>query len=72
MATAKTRGVTVAHAAGILGVSVGTLRKWDKEGIFCARRAKNGYRMYAISALEAFAKKRGLMRQSSQKIKLIL
>jgi excisionase family DNA binding protein len=71
MRGAAIKGVTIKNAAEILGVAVGTLRKWDKDGFLRAHRAKNGYRLYKISDLEDFAKKQGLTRHSSRHIKLI-
>lgn len=63
--------IAIKAAAEILGVSVETLRNWDKSKKLKAERNQNGYRMYKISALEAFAKKNNL-RRSGQKLKLIL
>jgi len=51
----KKKGVTIKIAAEILGVSVNTLRTWDKEGVFRAKRKENGYRYYSIRELEKFA-----------------
>jgi excisionase family DNA binding protein len=49
--------LTVKQAAAILGVSVGTLRRWDDTGKFPAKRHPiNGYRLYRkndVSALRA-------------------
>lgn len=39
--------VTIAEAASELGVSVSTLRNWDRQGKLTPRRHPiNGYRMY--------------------------
>jgi len=39
--------ITIAQAAGLLGVSLPTLRRWDESGKFPARRHPiNSYRMY--------------------------
>ena len=62
--------VTIQSAAEILGVSVETLRNWDKKGKLKATRDENGYRLYRISELEKFAKDAGLKRPS-RKIKLV-
>ena len=67
----KKANVTIKAAAEILGVSVETLRNWDKEGKLRAKRGKNGYRLYNISELEKFAQKTGLKRPS-KKFRLIL
>ena len=34
------------EAAGILGVTIDTLRKWELNGLFSVRRMANGYRVY--------------------------
>ncbi|MAZ40776.1 hypothetical protein CL654_01500 [bacterium] len=57
------KGVTVKIAAEVLGVSVNTLRKWDKEGVLKAQRKDNGYRYYHIRELEKFAKTHKLRRK---------
>lgn len=64
--------VTIKSAAEILGVSVETLRNWDKGGKLKASRDTNSYRLYKISKLERFAEKYGLRRRSSPKLKLIV
>lgn len=58
------RGVTIQTAAEILGVSVGTLRSWDRSGKLKATRGRNRYRIYRIAELERFAKKHGTKRRS--------
>ena len=63
--------VTIKSASEILGVSVETLRNWDKSGRLKAKRDKNGYRIYNISDLEKFANKEGLKRPN-KRIKLVL
>ncbi len=62
--------ITIQSAAEILGISVETLRNWDKKKKLSALRDKNGYRMYKISELETFAKVHKLKR-SGGKIRLI-
>jgi DNA-binding transcriptional MerR regulator len=59
----KDNGVTVSIAADILGVSLRTLRLWDKSGVLEAKRAKNGYRRYLVSELEAFKQKKNLSKK---------
>ena len=34
------------EAAGILGVTIDTLRNWELNGLFSVRRMANGYRVY--------------------------
>jgi len=63
--------VTIKSASEILGVSVETLRNWDKKGKLKAKRDKNGYRIYRISELEKFAHKNKL-RRPGHRIKLIV
>lgn len=39
--------LTIAEAASLLGVSISTLRNWDRQGKLTPRRHPiNGYRMY--------------------------
>lgn len=55
--------VTIKRAAEVLGVSVETLRNWDKSGRLRAKRdSQTGYRMYNITRLEEFARKAKLRR----------
>lgn len=46
-AVTKSNRLTIAEAAGLLGVSISTLRNWDRHGKLTPRRHPiNGYRMY--------------------------
>jgi excisionase family DNA binding protein len=46
-ATTQPSYLTIAEAASQLGVSVSTLRNWDRQGKLTPRRHPiNGYRMY--------------------------
>lgn len=46
-ATIEIHHLTIAQAANLLGVSVSTLRNWDRQGRLTPRRHPiNGYRMY--------------------------
>jgi len=63
--------VTIKSASEILGISVETLRNWDKTEKLEAKRDKNGYRIYRISELEKFAQKNGIKRPR-HKIRLIV
>ena len=50
--SAQPRLVTIKEAAGVLGVSEVTLRRWDEAGKFPARRHPiNGYRLYRLDTL---------------------
>ena len=46
--------LTVRKAADFLGVSVSTLRNWDRQGkLNPVRNPLNGYRLYRLADLEA-------------------
>ncbi len=50
--------LSIKEAAGILGVSLLTLRNWDKKGILIAyRNPVNNYRVYRADQLEMFARR---------------
>lgn len=50
--------LTIKEAASLLGVSEPTLRRWDEQGKFTARRHPiNGYRLYERSKVLAMRKK---------------
>jgi excisionase family DNA binding protein len=44
--------VTISKAAKILGVSVATLRRWDKEGRLVSTKTEGGHRRYDISKIK--------------------
>lgn len=53
----KTGLLTITEAANVLGVSVSTLRNWDKRGKFRPQRhPMNGYRLYKYVQLQALKK----------------
>jgi len=63
--------VTIKSASEIIGVSVETLRQWDRRGKLKAIRDKsNGYRLYSISALEYFMRINGLKHPGIRRFKL--
>lgn len=63
--------VTIKSAAEILGVSVETLRNWDKRGFLKARRnPQNGYRLYNISELQKKLKQKQLKEPRIKRAKL--
>lgn len=63
--------ITIKRAAEILGLSVETLRNWDRSGRLPAKRSKiNQYRLYSISELERFATSKHLTRRQRPKFKL--
>ena len=40
------------EAAGILGVTIDTLRNWELNGLFTVKRSQNGYRIYSQEDLQ--------------------
>ncbi|MFA5737149.1 MAG: MerR family DNA-binding transcriptional regulator [Candidatus Paceibacterota bacterium] len=63
--------ITIKSAAEILGVSVETLRNWDKRGILKARRSpQNGYRLYNISELQKMLKQKQIKEPRVKRAKL--
>ena len=46
--------VSIGQASKILGVSISTLRRWDKEGRLVAEYTPAGHRRYKISAISSF------------------
>lgn len=63
--------VTIKSAAEILGVSIETLRNWDKTGKLKAiRDGQSRYRLYSISAIEHFAKQNKLNRPKISRFRL--
>lgn len=45
--------LTIGEAARRLGVSIGTLRRWEAQGKISARRTLGGQRRYTPDAVEA-------------------
>ncbi len=49
--------ITIKSAAEIAGVSIETLRNWDKQGKLKSKRdPQNGYRLYSISQIQEHLK----------------
>lgn len=49
----KAAHITIAEAASLLGVSISTLRNWDRHGKLTPRRHPiNGYRIYDLAEIE--------------------
>lgn len=48
----------IGEAAKTLGVSIDSLRRWDRSGKLATVKAPNGYRVYPIEAITEIAKKR--------------
>ncbi len=48
----KNKLVPISQAAEVLGVSIDTVRRWDKEGILHASRSKDNTRYFSIEELE--------------------
>lgn len=49
------RKVRIGEASKILGVSVGTLRNWEKAGKIRPEKSEGGQRFYALKDLESFS-----------------
>ncbi|MFA7395160.1 MAG: MerR family DNA-binding transcriptional regulator [Candidatus Paceibacterota bacterium] len=63
--------VTIKSAAEILGVSVETLRNWDRCGVLKAKRSpQNGYRLYNISELQKMLKQKQIKEPRVKRAKL--
>ncbi|HNZ55443.1 MAG TPA: MerR family DNA-binding transcriptional regulator [Candidatus Paceibacterota bacterium] len=63
--------VTIKSAAEILGVSVETLRNWDRRGVLKAKRSpQNGYRLYNISELQKMLKQKQIKEPRVKRAKL--
>jgi excisionase family DNA binding protein len=60
------RILAISEAAAILGVSVTTLRRWEKEGKLTSERTRAGHRRYDLSKI-----KPGLLRTEDVSIKTI-
>lgn len=60
------RILTISEAAAVLGVSVTTLRRWEKEGKLAPERTRAGHRRYDLSKI-----KPGLLRAEDVTIKTI-
>ena len=51
--TAQASHLSIAEAASLLGVSISTLRNWDRHGKLTPRRHPiNGYRLYDRAEIE--------------------
>lgn len=44
--------LSVAHASDYLGVSIDTIRRWEKKGLVKTKRSKNGHRLFSLTELE--------------------
>tara|TARA_Y100000310_G_scaffold242079_1_gene246239 strand:+ start:2416 stop:2592 length:177 start_codon:yes stop_codon:yes gene_type:complete len=49
--------INISKAAKILGVSLVTLRQWEKDGKISSFRTPGGHRRYDISSIEKIYKK---------------
>lgn len=50
----KSNLITISKAAELLGVSIDTLRRWDKKGNFPATKTLGGHRHYSIEQIDLF------------------
>ena len=48
--------LTVHDAAGLIGVSSDTIRRWEKKGLIKAYRTKNNYRTFDIKEIKRINK----------------
>ena len=48
------KDLNIGEAAGYLGISIDTLRRWDKSGKLPARRSEGGHRYYSRTDLDLF------------------
>ncbi len=46
--------ISIREAAEILGVSLDTLRRWDKKGVFSAIKSPGGHRFYSLEQVESY------------------
>ncbi len=61
-----THWVTQKIAAGLLGVSVVTINKWVREGVFPNKKIRRGVSVIPIREVEKLANSRGLFLRSKQ------
>lgn len=54
--TNTNKGLTIGEAAKQLGISIDTLRRWDKSGKLPAKKSEGGHRYYSLADLELFKK----------------
>lgn len=50
--------LTISKAAKELGVSINTLRRWDKEGILVPLKTPSGHRRYNLEDIKEFYSKK--------------
>ncbi len=44
--------LTISHASEYLGVSLDTIRRWEKKGLVKTKRSETGHRLFSVSELE--------------------
>lgn len=47
-------GVSIQQAADLLGVSISTLRRWEREGRISSERTAGGHRRYELAPIQSF------------------
>lgn len=63
--------ITIKLAAEIAGVSIETLRNWDKQGKLKSKRdPQNGYRLYSISQIQNYLKTTKTKPPQTRKVRL--
>jgi DNA (cytosine-5)-methyltransferase 1 len=59
LVTQKDQRLGVSEASRIVGVSVDTIRRWDKKGLLKADRGTHGERLFSLDSLEKIARQQG-------------
>lgn len=62
---------TIADVADQIGVVPATIRNWEKQGLFQAKRGENGYRVYDLSDIEQLRGIKSLSKDKSMGINAI-
>lgn len=63
--------VTVAEAAGKIGISPDTIRRWEKKGLIKATRSESNYRLFNIKEIERVSNKLSKGSSSSSNFKIL-
>lgn len=62
------RLISIGKAANLLGVSIGTLRKWDAEGKLVAVKPSSNHRRYLLSTIEEFQGKESSVSSNDESV----
>ena len=63
--------VTVTEAAGRIGVSADTIRRWEKKGLIKATRSEHNYRLFNLAEIERLHKKTSSSYTSNNNFKVL-